>query len=103
MGPRCPGGGKRWGRQDVKSGWVRSAISHAELDQDVLGRLLGVLNKNVKVAIVIEDTCIEQFIFHVATVTMPIVLDQIPVWISGLRVLVQVLHIGMRGCAVEVE
>ena len=34
-----------------KRGWLRSAITHADLDQDVLGCLLGILDEDIEVAI----------------------------------------------------
>ena len=83
--------------------WLRTAITDADLDQDVLRRLLGILDKNVEVAIAIKDTCIQQLIFHVATIAPLARLDQIVVGKRGLRILVQVLHVGVRGRAVEVE
>ena len=82
---------------------LRPAIAHADLDEDVLRRLLGILHKDIEVAIIVEDTRIQQLVLHVATITLFVLLDQIAVRESRLRILVQVLHVGMRGRAVEVE
>ena len=49
--PPCPGVAKPESRQDVKRGRLRPAIAHADLDQDVLRCLLGVLHEHVEVAI----------------------------------------------------
>ena len=67
------------------------------------GDVLGIFHEDIEVAVLVEDTGIQQLILHVATIAPPVVLDQIGVGICRLRILVQVLHVGMRGRAVEVE
>ena len=91
------------GSAKLGSSRLRSAITHADLDQDVLRRLLGILHKHVEVAIVIEDARVEQLVFHVAAVAPFIRLDQIVIRKRGLRILVQILHVRMGRRAVEVE
>src|ERR1700750_2500092 len=87
----------------MQCGWLPAAGTHADLEQDVVRRLLGIFDENVKIAIFIEDACIQQLIFHVVPVTSLVRLDQIIVRIRRLRILVQILHVGMRGRTVEVE
>ncbi len=87
----------------MQCGRLRPAIAHADLDQQVFRRLLGIFHKDIEVAIVIEDSGIQQLIFHVATVAPLVRLDQIIVGKGRLRILVQVLHVGMRRRAVEIE
>ena len=81
----------------------RSAIAYTDLDQDVVRRLLGILDKNVEVTVFIEDPGIEQLILHVAAGAPLVGLDQIFVGIRRLRILVQILHVRVRRRAVEVE
>src|SRR5271156_4971497 len=84
-------------------GWLRPAIGDADLDEEVLSRVLGIFHKNIEVAIFVEDSGIQEFIFHVATIPLSVLLNQIAVGESRLRILVQVLHVGVSGRAVEVE
>jgi hypothetical protein len=65
--------------------------------------LLGILNKNVKVAIFVEDAGIQQLILQVAAIAPSVCFNQIVVGICGLRILVQVFHVRVRGGAVEIE
>jgi hypothetical protein len=44
---------QRW--QDLHCYRLRSAITYADLDQDVFRRLLGKLHKNIEVAVFVED------------------------------------------------
>ena len=87
----------------MQRGRLGPAITHADLDQDVLRRLLGIFHKNIEVAIFVEDARIQQLIFHVATIAPPVGLDQIAVGKRRLRILVQVLHVRVRRRAVEIE
>ena len=82
---------------------VRPAVGGGDLDQQVFRSILGVFDKDVEIAILIENTGIEQFVFHLLAVAPGVGLDQIFVWIGGLRVLVQVLHVRVGWRAVEVE
>ena len=82
---------------------MRPTVRNCNPDQDVFRRFLGVLDKHVKVAIVIEDTGIQELIFHVVAIAPLVRLNQIAVGKRRLRVLVQVLHVGVRGRAVEIE
>jgi len=43
---------------------LRPAINYADLDQEVLRRLLGNLQEDIKVAISVEDTRVQQFTTH---------------------------------------
>ena len=72
---------------------VRTAIDHVDLNQNVFRRLLRIFDKNVKVAIFIEDARIQQFIFHLPAVPAAICRDQIVVSKLCLRILVQILHV----------
>ena len=82
---------------------IGPSITHADLDEEVFRRLLGILHKDIEVAITVEDTGIQQLIFHVATVAPPVCLDQIAVGIFRLRILVQILHVRVCRRAVEIE
>ena len=79
------------------------AIADADLDQDILRSVLGVLDEHVEVAIVVEDAGIQQFIFRILTAALPIGPDQVVVWKCRLRILVQVFHVRVGRRIVQVE
>ena len=81
----------------------RPAIVDADLDQDVLGRLLGVFHEHVEVTVLVEDAGIEQFILEFLAASAAIGLDQLVIRIGGLRILVEIFQIGVRRSAVQVE
>jgi hypothetical protein len=80
---------QRW--QDLQCYRLRSAITYADLDQDVFRRLLGKLHKNIEVAVFVEDAGTQQLVLHVTAVAPLIRLDQIEIGILRLWILVQVL------------
>src|SRR5271157_5484904 len=102
-GPPGPGVAKPQGRQDIYFRGLRSAITHADLDKDVFRRLLGIFHEDVEVAVLVEDAGIQQFVLHVVSAASLVVFLEIFVGICRLRILVQVLHVGMRWRAVEVK
>ena len=73
---------------------------HGDPDEDVFRALLRVLHKHIKVPVVAEDAGIEQFVLKLFPRSTPIRIDQVPVGILPLRVLVEILHVGVRGRAV---
>ena len=67
------------------------------------GLFFGVFHEHVEISVIVEDTGIEQFVFELLPRSPPVGLDQVPVGKLALRVLVEVLHVGVRRRAVEVE
>ncbi len=65
--------------------------------------MLGVFHENIEVTIFVEGTRIQQLVFHIATIALSVLLNQIAIRKSCLGILVQVLHVRVRGGAVEVE
>ena len=90
-------------RQDMQLGRFRAAIVDGDLDQDVLGGRLGILDEHVKVAILIEHAGIDQLVLEVLPAPAPVGLDQVGVRVGCLRILVEVLHVRMGRRTVEVE
>ena len=90
-------------RQDVELGRLGAAVVDADPDEDVLGRLLGILDEHVQVAILIEDARVEQLVLELVPAPAPAGLDQVGVGERRLRVLVEVLHVRVGRRAVEVE
>ena len=78
-------------------------FEHTDLDQNVLWRLLGILDEHIEVTIVVEDTRIQKLVFHLVAVAPSACGDQVIVGEGCLWILVQVLHVRVRRRAVEVE
>ena len=72
-------------------------------DKDVFRTLFSVFYERVKVPVVVEYTGIEQFVLKLLPRPPAICLDQFAVRKLPLRVLVQILHVGVRRRAVDVE
>ncbi len=82
---------------------VRSTVDGRDPHQDVFRAVFGVLDEDIEISVAIENAGIEEFIFHVVLGTASVRLYQIGVGIRCLRVLVEVLHVGVCRRAVEVE
>ena len=78
------------------------AIGDADLDQDVGRRGFSVFDKDIEIAVIVKDAGIEQFVLGVVAATPSVCFYQIVVWIGIVWILVEVLHIRMGRCAVEV-
>ena len=72
-------------------------------DQNISRRCLRVLDEHVEVAVVVEDSRVEQLVFHVIAPALLVCLHELAVGVRALRVLVQVLHVRMRWRRVEIE
>ena len=87
----------------MQLGLLRAAVAGRDLDQDVLGRRLGILHEHVEVAVLLEDPGVEELVLHLVAAAPPVRLHQVGVGIGRLRVLVQELHVRVGRRAVEVE
>src|SRR5262249_38636919 len=82
---------------------LRATIVHRNTDQQILRPIFRVLDKYVEVAVLIEDSGIKKFIFKILPGPVLVGFDQIQIWEFALRILVEVLHVGVRGGAVDIE
>src|SRR3954453_5496518 len=87
----------------MEGSFLPAPIRDRDLDQDVFWRWFGIPPEHIEIAILIKDAGIDQFILHFVTVTSLVRHDQIGIRERKLRVLIQQLHIGVSGRAVEVE
>src|SRR6266403_1713566 len=87
----------------MKPGRFTPAIVHGDTDEHVFRALLGVFDKNVKVAVVVKYAGVEQLVLELFPRAPPVGLDKVPVGILTLRVFIEVLHVGVRWRALEVE
>src|SRR2546425_2669524 len=90
-------------RQDTKPGRFGPTIVHGNANEDVFRASLRVLHEHVKVPIVAEGARIEQLVLELFPRSSAVRVDQVPVGILPLRVLVEILHVRVGGRAVEVE
>src|SRR5262249_12529876 len=84
-------------------GYFEPAVVDTDLDEDVLGRFLRILDENIEVAILIEDAGVEQLIFEFIAIAAAAGIDEVAIGIGSLRILVEVLHVRMGWRAVEIK
>src|SRR5215469_13414579 len=72
-------------------------------DQNVFWIGFGIFDENIKIAIIVKDAGVEKFVLHLFPRTSRVGLHKIPIGILALRILVQILHVRMRRCAVEIK
>src|SRR6202046_4150026 len=82
---------------------VGAAISHANLDQNIGWRFLGVFHKNIEVAILVENAGIKQLVLRFGATAPPVSLDQIAIRKFILRIFVEHLHVRVGRRTVDVE
>src|SRR5258705_3757515 len=90
-------------REHMKAGRIGPSVANRDAHQNVIRSFLSVFEKDVEVAVVIEDTCIDKLVLEVMARTFAICLDKIYVRVRTLRILIEVFHVAVCGCRVEVE
>jgi hypothetical protein len=75
------------GRQHVQHGRLRPPIVDTDPDQQVFGGRFGILHDDIEIAVVIEDTCVDQFIFKRFPRALCICCHEVGIGISCLRIL----------------
>ena len=91
------------GGQHVQRGVAVRAVVHGDAAQDVFRSALRVLHLDVEITPVLEDTRIEELVFHVVPRPGPVHRHQVVVGEFGLRVLVEVALVAVRRQVVDVE
>jgi len=87
----------------VQGGCFRSPIADADFNQDVLGIGFGVFDEDIEITVFVENSGIEQFIFQFVPAAIAVGGDQVLIGVSRLRILIEVLHVGVRGRAIQVK
>src|SRR5262245_19214989 len=80
-----------------------TTIPRGDSNQNVFAGCLGILDKNVEIAALVEDPRIHELKFRIEPRASPVLINQPLIRKFGLRILVQGLHVGMRRRVVEVE
>ena len=96
-----PGVAKPEGGEQVERSGLRTAVRDLDSYQDVLGRGLRVLDRDVEVAPLVEDAGVEDLVLPSAPSAPGVLLDQPTVRKLGLGVLVEVLHVRVGRRRVE--
>src|SRR4030095_16210996 len=102
MTPR-PGVSEPERRKHMKACRLGPSVANRYAHQNVIRTFLGVFKKDVKVAVVFEDACIDKLVLEVIARTSAICLDKIYVRVLTLRILIEVFHVAVCGSRVEVE
>ncbi len=89
--------------QQLQRRGLGPAVVGGDAHQQVLGPGLGIFDEDVEVAVVVEDAGVQQFVLRLQAAAALVLLQQLLVGEGLLRVLVQKLHVRVRGRVVEVE
>ena len=81
---------------------IGATVDDGDANQDVVRIVLGVLDEDIEVAVLIEDAGVHQLIFGLQPRAMTIDFQQPRVRKFQLRIFVQALHVGVRGSGIQV-
>ena len=98
-----PGVAEPDGWEHAQTGRCRTVVCDRDLDKNVFDIGFRVLDAHVEIAVFIEDSGVEQFEFRIIPAASAIFFQKLRVGERRLRIFVEILHVGMRGRAVEVE
>ena len=98
-----PGVAKPERGKHIDSGRIAASVGDGNSNRDIVDIFLGILNLHIEVSAVLEDACVEQFELGLLTIAPRVLLDQLRIRKRLVRVLVQILHIGMSRRGVEIE
>ena len=71
-------------------------IGDGDRHHDVVGRGFGVFDLHVKIAIVVKDAGVEQFVLRIMPTALGVLRDQVVIRKRRLRVFVEIAHVRMR-------
>ena len=77
----------------MQLGRLATPVVHADLNQQVLRRLLGILDEHIEVPIVIEHTGVEQLVLEFVATAPSAGVNKIGIRKGRLRILVEILHV----------
>src|SRR5262245_54854443 len=91
------------GGQQVQTGALGPTGGDGEAYQDVIWICFGILDKNIKIAVFVENTRVYQLVLELLPRPAPVCFQQIAIRERLLGVLIEVLHVRVCRCGVEVE
>src|SRR5512143_4003379 len=86
--------------QEVQLRRLRTAVEGCDLHQNVFWTGFCVLHEDVEIAVIVEYPSVEELVLHLVPGALFARLYEIAVRKSGLRVVVEVLHVRVRRYAV---
>ncbi len=89
-------------RENMQSRRIRASIDDFDSHQDIVGRVLGVLDGDVEILASIENARVHEFEFRIGRTAAPILLDKPVVGKSLLRIFVKHPHVGVARNAVAI-
>ena len=81
---------------------IWTAIRNRHANYNIIRIDLGILDKDVEIAILVENSRVNQFIFQSISSTHPVHIHQLGIRKFGLRILVKALQVRVCGCGVQV-
>ena len=82
---------------------LRAPVVNGDADEYVFRIGLRILDKHIEIPVAIKRSGIEEFVLHLLPRPAPVRFEQVAIGKFLLRVLVEILHIGMCRCAVKIE
>jgi hypothetical protein len=87
----------------MKACRLRPSVANRYAHENVIRTDLCVFKKDVEVAIILEDACIDKLILEVFPGTSAICLNKIHIRVLTLGILIEVFHVAVCGRRVEIE
>ncbi len=88
--------------QHVQARRVGAAVDGGDADEHVGDGGLAVFNEHVEVAVAVEDSGVDQFVFGIVAGAAAALVGELRIGEGGLRIFVERLHVRVGGRAVEV-
>jgi len=82
---------------------VWTAVGDADADQQVLRLGLGVLHRHIEIAPLVEYSGVNELKFLITFAAEAVFFAKLIVWVLGLRIFVEILHVGVARCVVQVK
>ncbi len=89
-------------RQQRQGGALRPAVNGRNPDRQIVGRCLRVFHEHIEIALLVEDPRIFQFELRIVARPPPVLFHQLFIGKGRLRILIERLHVGMRGRRIQV-
>jgi len=87
----------------VNIGGFGTAVVDADLDQNILRRVLRVFHEHVEVTVLVKHAGIDQFVLEFVAAALAVGPHQFVIGVGGLRILIEILQVGVSRRTVEVE
>src|SRR5215472_2909385 len=90
-------------RKEIERSRLGPAIENRDSNQDVFRSLFGVFHQHIEIAIIFKGASIDQLVLKFAPRSFPVDFYQVLVWERSLRIFVEIFHVGVGWCAVQIK